>query len=63
MDKNICDERTALEKVQIVEYWAPPVTVIAGNVVVGFDRDRLEGILGLSLLCHKITPALRNRDG
>ena len=38
----------ALAEVQRLGYRATPVTVIDGETVVGFDRGRLERLLGLA---------------
>jgi hypothetical protein len=37
-----------MAELQRLGYRATPVTVIDGEVVVGFDRGRLERLLGLS---------------
>lgn len=38
----------ALAELERLGYRATPVTVIDGEVVVGFDRGRLERLLGLA---------------
>jgi hypothetical protein len=48
VDKNIQEDRAALEELLKLGYRATPVTVIDGEVVVGFDRGKLERLLGLS---------------
>ena len=48
MDKNIQEDRTAMEDLLKLGYRATPVTVIDGEVVVGFDRGKLERLLELS---------------
>ena len=48
MDKNIQEDHTALEELLKLGYRATPVTVIDDEVVVGFDRGKLERLLGLS---------------
>lgn len=48
MDKNIRDDPAALAELQKLGYRATPVTVIDGEVVVGFDRGKLERLLGLA---------------
>ena len=48
MDKNIQEDRTAMEELLRLGYRATPVTVIDGEVVVGFDRGKLERLLGLN---------------
>jgi len=47
-DKNVRDDPAALAELQKLGYRATPVTVIDGDVVVGFDRGKLERLLGLS---------------
>ncbi len=37
----------AMAELQKMGYRATPVTVVDGQVVVGFDRGRLERLLGL----------------
>lgn len=48
MDKNIRDDPAALAELQKLGYRATPVTVIDGEDVVGFDRGKLERLLGLA---------------
>ena len=48
MDKNIQEDHAALEELLKLGYRATPVTVIDGEVVVGFDRGKLERLLGPS---------------
>ncbi|MBI2554743.1 MAG: glutaredoxin family protein [Candidatus Rokubacteria bacterium] len=47
-DKNIREDPAALAELQRLGYRATPVTVIDSEVVVGFDRGKLERLLGLS---------------
>jgi len=46
--KNIREDPTALAEFQRLGYQATPVTIIDGDVVVGFDRGKIERLLGLS---------------
>ena len=46
--RNIREDREALEELLKLGYQATPVTVIDGEVVVGFDRGKLERLLGLA---------------
>lgn len=46
--KNIREDPTALAEFQRLGYQATPVTIIEGDVVVGFDRGKIERLLGLS---------------
>lgn len=48
MDKNIREDPGALAELQKLGYRATPVTIIDGEVVVGFDRGKIERLLGLS---------------
>ncbi len=48
VDKNIREDRSAFEELQKLGYRATPVAVIDGEVVVGFDRGKLERLLGLA---------------
>lgn len=44
--KNIREDPEALAELHELGYRATPVTVIGGEVVVGFDRGRIERLLG-----------------
>jgi len=46
--KNIREDRQALEELLKLGVRATPVTVIDAEVVVGFDRGKIERLLGLS---------------
>lgn len=46
--KNIREDPTALAEFQRLGYQATPVTIIDGEVVVGFDRGKIERLLGVS---------------
>lgn len=48
IDKDVREDRAAFDELQKLGYRATPVTVIDGEVVVGFDRGKLERLLGLS---------------
>jgi glutaredoxin len=47
-EKNIREDQQALAELIKLEVRATPVTLIDGEVVVGFDRDRIEQLLGLT---------------
>ena len=47
-DKNIREDPNALAELEKLGYRATPVTVIDGEVVVGFDRGKIERLVGLS---------------
>ena len=47
-DRNIAADETALQELEKVGYMTTPVTVIDGEVVVGFDAPKLRSLLQLS---------------
>lgn len=47
MEKNIQEDRAALQELIDLGYRATPVTLIDGETVVGFDQARIEKLLGL----------------
>jgi glutaredoxin 3 len=44
-DRNIVADEAALAELEKLGYMTTPVTVIDGQVVVGFDRDKLQKLL------------------
>ncbi len=44
-DRNIAADLAALDELEKLGYMTTPVTVIDGQVVVGFDRDKLQRLL------------------
>jgi hypothetical protein len=48
VEKNIREDQQALEELLKLGFRATPVTVVDGEVVVGFDRGRIERLLGIS---------------
>jgi glutaredoxin len=44
-DRNIAADEIAFAELEKLGYMTTPVTVIDGEVVVGFDRARLENLL------------------
>lgn len=44
-EKNIVTDETALAELEKLGYMTTPVTVVDGEVVVGFDRAKLERLL------------------
>ncbi len=44
--RDIINDATAMEELVKIGVMTTPVTVIDGQVVVGFDRKRLEELLG-----------------
>ena len=45
--KNIREDQQALEELMKLGVRATPVTVIDGEMVVGFDRGKIERLLGI----------------
>ena len=45
VDRNVAADEAALNKLEKLGYMTTPVTVIDGQVVVGFDRDKLQKLL------------------
>ena len=45
-DRNIAADETALAELEKLGYMTTPVTLIDGEAVVGFDREKLEKLLG-----------------
>jgi glutaredoxin 3 len=44
-DRNVAADEAALAELEKLGYMTTPVTVIDGQVVVGFDRDKLQKLL------------------
>jgi thioredoxin reductase (NADPH) len=44
-DKNILEDSVALDELQKLGYMTTPVTVIDGEVIIGFDQAKLESLL------------------
>jgi glutaredoxin len=44
-DRNIAADESALAELEKVGYMTTPVTLVDGEVVVGFDRAKLERLL------------------
>jgi glutaredoxin len=47
-NRDITTDPHALEELQKLGYLTTPVTIIDGEVVVGFDQRKLERLLGLA---------------
>jgi glutaredoxin 3 len=45
IDRDIAEDKEALAELGELGYMTTPVTVIDGEVVIGFDRERLEKLL------------------
>ena len=46
-ERNIVQEPEALNELRRLGYMTTPVTVVDGNVIVGFDQEKLSQALGL----------------
>jgi len=46
-DKNVREDPAALKELRDLGYQSTPVTLIDGEAVVGFDREKIEKLLGL----------------
>ena len=46
-ERNIATDETALAELEELGYMTTPVTLIDGDVVVGFDRAKLQERLGV----------------
>lgn len=44
-ERNIAADETALNELEKLGFLTTPVTVVDGEVVVGFDRNKLEKLL------------------
>ncbi len=44
-DRNVAADEAALAELEKLGYMTTPVTVVDGQVVVGFDRDKLQKLL------------------
>lgn len=45
VERDVTADETALADLQKLRYMTTPVTVVDGEVIVGFDRDKLEKVL------------------
>ena len=46
MERDILQDETAIEELSELGYMTTPVVKVDGEVVVGFNRSRLEELLG-----------------
>ncbi len=44
-EKNVVEDEAAMEELSQLNLFTTPVTLIDGEVVVGFDRKKLEALL------------------
>ena len=47
VERNIVQEPEALEELRRLGYMTTPVTLVDGDVIVGFDQEKLSQALGL----------------
>ena len=47
VERNIVQEPEALEELRRLGYMTTPVTLVDGDVIVGFDQEKLSRALGL----------------
>ena len=47
MERNIVQEPDALDELRRLGYMTTPVTLVEGDVIVGFDEEKLSKALGL----------------
>ena len=46
MERNVIDDETAMEELEKLGVFTTPVTVIDGETVIGFDRKKLDELIG-----------------
>ena len=46
VERDVAQDETALSELEQLGVFTTPVTVVDGEVVVGFDQARLEALLG-----------------
>ena len=44
-ERNVAEDESALDELEQLGVFTTPVTVIDGEVVIGFDRERLDALL------------------
>ncbi len=47
-ERNVAEDETALAELERLEVFSTPATLVDHQVVVGFNKKRLEELLGLS---------------
>lgn len=45
IERNVVQDETAIDDLQKLGYMTTPVTVVGEDLVVGFDRDKLQRLL------------------
>ena len=46
LERDVAQDDHAFEELSELGYMSTPITTINGDIVVGFDRKKLEGLLG-----------------
>ncbi len=46
MERNVIEDETAMAELEKIGVFTTPVTVIDGEVVIGFDRKKLDELIG-----------------
>ena len=44
-ERNVIEDETAMEELEKFGYMTTPVTVIDGEIVIGFDRKKLDELI------------------
>ncbi len=45
IERNVATDEAALAELQKLRYMTTPITVVGDEVIIGFDRDKLEKLL------------------
>jgi glutaredoxin 3 len=45
IERNVATDEAALAELQKLRYMTTPITVVDDEVIIGFDRDKLEKLL------------------
>ena len=45
VERNVASDETALDELRVLGYMTTPVTVVDGDLVVGFDLNQLQKLL------------------
>ena len=46
-EKNIAEDETAFQELQKLGVFSTPATLIDGELIIGFDRQKFEALLGI----------------
>lgn len=47
VERDVASDETALDELQKLGYMTTPVTVVDGELVVGFDREKLQKLISV----------------